>query len=204
MQVIALIIILLATAAIDAQKPSFEAPIETTLCAVRAHPEHFQHKLVEFTAIASHGFEDSMVESDDCPWAVRGNPGVWLEYGGTAKTDTMYCCGPTIGTRRDKPLRIDGIDLPLVEDDLFRQFDTRLHLQHAPQRDSDLVRATMRGRIFARQESVNGRKLWEGYGHMGCCILFVLDQVVAVDPQPVDPRGVALPPPPPPPEPVRK
>lgn len=70
-----------------------------------------------------------MVESTECPWAISENPGVWLDFGGTAKTDTMYCCGPTIGTRRSQPLSVDGINLPLVEDELFRKFYARLHSQ---------------------------------------------------------------------------
>lgn len=182
-----------------AKAPGEDMPIRATLCEIKAHPEQFQHKLVQFTAVASHGFEDSMVESADCVWTVADNPGVWLEYGGTAKTDTMYCCGPTVGTRRSQPLRIDGMDVPLVENDAFGELNARLHPARPARRGSDLVRATMQGRIFARQEALNGRKFWAGYGHMGCCMLFVLTRVVDVDPAVLDPRKFEFLPPPPPP-----
>lgn len=162
-----------------------EVPIRVSLCEVKAAPEKFLHKLLEFTAIASHGFEDSMVEDDQCPWPDRG-PGVWMEYGGTRSTDTMYCCGFSPKPTRDKPLVVEGMSLQLIEDENFRAFDSRLHAQHSkPQRRSNVVRATLRGRIFARYEGIGGTQdlpEWRGYGHMDCCMLFVVTQVVAVDP----------------------
>jgi hypothetical protein len=84
------LVIGLVPAQTHAQHP--EAPLRVSLCDVKAHPENFLHKLVEFSAIASHGFEDSMVEDSRCSWPYRG-PGVWMEYGGKRSTATMYCCG---------------------------------------------------------------------------------------------------------------
>jgi hypothetical protein len=168
-----------------------EQPIKTTLCDIKAHPENYQHKLVEFTTVASHGFEDSMVEDATCAWTKNNNPGVWLDFGGKAKTDTMYCCGPTIGATRPDILKVDGIELPLVDDDVFEQFNARLHPQHSPKRDSVYVRATMRGVVFAQYVGIMGTngtpKRWSGYGHMGCCMLFVVTQVVGVDPAKIEP-----------------
>ena len=156
-----------------------EQPIKTTLCEIKAHPENFQHKQVEFRATASHGFEDSMVEDAACPWPKDGNPGMWMEFGGTRSTDTMYCCGFSPKPDRPATLRVDGIDVPLVDDDLFRQFDNALHANPKPKL-SVTVDATLRGRIFARREKINGKEYWEGYGHMGCCMLFVVTQVVSI------------------------
>src|SRR5438128_2173982 len=69
-----------------------EVPLRVSLCEVKAHPEKFLHKLVEFTATASHGFEDSLVEDSRCSWP-DGGAGIWMEYGGKRSTATMYCCG---------------------------------------------------------------------------------------------------------------
>ena len=110
-----------------AQDNLAEVPIKTTLCAIKAHPENFQHKLVEFTAAASHGFEDSMVESKQCPWTGSGNPGVWMEFGGKRSTDTMYCCGLTPRSDRPEPFKLDEIEVTLLDDDLFQKFDAALH-----------------------------------------------------------------------------
>lgn len=172
----------LAPARSPEQQP--EVPMQVSLCEVKAHPENFLHKLVEFTATASHGFEDSMVEDSRCSWPERG-PGVWMEYGGKRSTATMYCCGGSPKPDRSATLIVEGIPLDLVDDETFRAFDGRLHPKHSKQRSSDTVRATLRGRIFARYEGIMGTQQnpeWRGYGHMDCCMLFVVTQVVSVDP----------------------
>jgi hypothetical protein len=172
----------LASAQILAQHP--EVPLRVSICDIKAHPENFLHKLVEFTAIASHGFEDSMVEDSHCSWP-GGGPGVWMEYGGKRSTATMYCCGVSAKPDRNDTLIIDRILLDLVDNDTFREFDKRLHPKRSKKRPSDTVRATLRGRIFARYEGIGGTKQnpgWRGYGHMGCCMLFVVTQVVSVEP----------------------
>jgi hypothetical protein len=162
-----------------------EPPIKVSLCEIKAHREKYLKKVVEFTAVASHGFEDSTVEDSRCPFG-ESNPGVWMEYGGLRSTGTTYCCGPSNKWTRDKPLVIDGIPLTLDEDKEFQMFDARLHPKHStPQRESNTVKATLRGRVFARFEGIAGTQLspdWRGYGHMGCCMLFVVNQVVALAP----------------------
>jgi hypothetical protein len=166
------------------EAPHPEMPLRVSLCEIKAHPEKFLHKLVEFTATASHGFEDSMVEDSRCPWPEHG-PGVWMEYGGKRSTDTMYCCGISPKPDRKDTLVVDGVSVDLVEDDTFPAFDQHLHPKHSKQSSSDTVTATLRGRIFARYEGVGGTQQnlgWRGYGHMGCCILFVVTQVVSLEP----------------------
>ncbi len=160
-----------------------EGPMQVSLCEVKAHPENFLHKLVEFTATASHGFEDSMVEDSRCAWPERG-PGVWMDYGGKRSTATMYCCGISPKPNRNDVLEVEGIQLDLVDDETFRAFDTRLHPSH-PGRTSATVRARLRGRIFGKYGGIAGTQQnpgWRGYGHMGCCMLFVVTQVVSVEP----------------------
>ncbi len=168
-----------------AQSP--EKPQTVSLCQVKTHPEKFLHKLIEITATASHGFEDSMVEDGQCPWP-KGGPGIWMEYGGTRSTDTMYAGGGSPKPDREKPLVVEGTPVELVDDQIFREFDKQLHPKHSkPKRGSDTVRATMRGRLFARYEGIGGTQVspaWRGYGHMDCCMLFVVTQVVSLDPSP--------------------
>jgi hypothetical protein len=161
-----------------------EVPLKVSLCDVKAHPEMFLHKLLEFTATASHGFEDSMVEDSHCPWP-EGGPGVWMDYGGKRSTATKYCCGESPKSSRSETLVVEGISLDLVDDETFRAFDRRLHRRPSKPVSSINVRATMRGRVFARHEGIMGTqqgKSWRGYGHMDCCMLFVVTQVVSVEP----------------------
>jgi len=186
MQRIFLVAGMFAIASVPAQSraQSSETPLQVSLCEIKAHPENFVHKLVEFTATASHGFEDSMVEDSHCSWPDNG-PGIWMEYGGKRSTATVYCCGFSPKPDRPKTLVVDGMTLNLVDDENFREFDQRLHPHHEKQTSSDTVKATLRGRIFARYEGIGGTKQnleWRGYGHMGCCMLFVVTQVVSVEP----------------------
>jgi hypothetical protein len=153
-----------------------EQPIKTTLCAIKKDPMAFNTKLVEVSGYGSHGFEDSMFEDPTCFWG-NGVPGIWMEYGGTAGTDTVYCCGPTKGKEK-KPLIVQGISVPLVRDDVFQRFDNLLHSNSSKPIS---VRATVRARIFVAKESVNGRTLYAGYGHMGCCMLLAIQQIVSVE-----------------------
>jgi len=99
-----------------------------------------------------------------------------MEYGGTASTDTMYCCGFTPSNRKQQ-LVVQGVSVPLMEDDLFRRFDTVLHSK--PKKDVT-VHATVRGRIFYDPQQM-GKAVMGGYGHMGCCMLLAIEQVLSVD-----------------------
>src|SRR2546423_8120550 len=81
------------------QRPSTE-PEKISLCQLKSDPAKYNHKLIKVTGFISHGFEVFSISDPDCPaW-----PGVWLEYGGTRASGTVYCCGvPAIRTR-PKPL----------------------------------------------------------------------------------------------------
>jgi hypothetical protein len=97
----------------------------------------------------------------------------------------MYGCGFSPQPDRPDTLVVDGISVDLVDDETFREFDKRLHPKHSKQRSSDDVRAALRGVIFASYQGIGGTKqnpAWRGFGHMDCCTLFVVTQVVTVDP----------------------
>ena len=151
-----------------------EEPEKVAVCALKADPAAYNHRLIEVTGFVSHGFEDFSLFDPEClPWM-----GVWLEYGGTVKSGTMYCCGPTAGRSRRKPLIVEKIPIPLVRDDTFERFDNLIQRHR-----SVVLHATLVGRFFAGQRVAgeNGQS-WEGYGHMGCCSLLAVQQVRVVNP----------------------
>ncbi|HKF24220.1 MAG TPA: hypothetical protein VKE93_21810 [Candidatus Angelobacter sp.] len=153
-----------------------QEPEKVTACQLKNNPSAYNHKLVQVTAFISHGFEDFSLFDPAClPWM-----GIWLEYGGTAKSGTMYCCGVTNSRTRPVPLQIENISLSLVTDEHFRQFDRLFTL-----RPDGVIHATLVGRFFAGKprRMANG-EMWDaGYGHMGCCSLLAIQQVISVDPQ---------------------
>lgn len=149
--------------------------MKITLCQLKSDPAAYNHKLIEVTGFISRGFEDFTLSDPQCPaW-----PDVWLEYGGTDVSGTMYCCGVTAERSRPKTLVVENITIPLVNDERFREFDKLIHRP-----PDSVVHATIVGRFFAG-ELVKYPKgeVWSGYGHMGCCSLLAIQQVVSVDPQ---------------------
>ncbi len=154
---------------------------KVSLCRLSNDPGAFNRKSVEVSAFVSHGFEDSSVFESGCGERYAG---IWMEYGGTSSTATMYCCGFTPKSTRPAVLTVEGVELPLVDNDNFKTLNALLH------KDSGrTVRATLRGTFFSGKQDPygNGKKdLWGGYGHMGCCSLFVIQEVVSVLPQNVD------------------
>jgi hypothetical protein len=156
------------------QKPD-APPEKVSLCELKKDPAAYNHKLIEVTAFVSHGFEDFTLFDPACTsW-----PEVWLEYGGTSKSGTMYCCGVTADRSRPQPLVVENVSVPLVDDARFREFDGLLQ-----RRPDSVVRATIAGRFFAGKQVKYPRgTFWGGYGHMGCCSLLAIQQALSVDGQ---------------------
>lgn len=131
-----------------------DAPVKLSLCELKKDPAAYHQKLIEITAFVSHGFEDFTLFDPACPtW-----PDVWLQYG------------------ERSPLVIEKIRVELVADERFAEF---LKLIQRP--PDSVVRATLVGRFFAKKQTEQRRG--GGYGHMGCCSLLAIQQVVAVERQ---------------------
>ena len=144
------------------------------LCQLVENPAAYNKKLIEVTGVVSHGFEDFTLSAPQC-----GAPlGIWLEYGGLIGSGTVYCCGGVNVRKRQSPVAVEGIIVPLVQDATFKQFDDIIQ-----QRKVVTLHATLVGRFFSGipQESPAG-KFWGGYGHLGCCSLLVIQQVLTVTP----------------------
>jgi hypothetical protein len=153
-----------------------ETPEKVTACKLKNDPAAFNHKLVEVEGFISHAFEDFTFFDPNCPYS----PMIWLEYGGKASSGTMYCCGVSNARSRPKELAVDGVPISLIDDERFRQLDKLIHDEA-----DTVVHATLVGRFFAgkREKYANGKSgNWGGYGHMGCCSLLAIQQVVSVDP----------------------
>jgi hypothetical protein len=159
---------------VKAPAQATDATQEVTICDLKKTPAAFNHKLVKLTGFVSHGFEDFGVYDPECSdW-----PQIWLEYGGDKGSDTMYCCGVTPKQQRSTDVTVENIKIPLVGDDQFNQFNKIIEKER-----NSTIHATIIGRFFSgKQEKYpNGKTGWSGYGHMGCCSLLVIQQVVSVD-----------------------
>lgn len=157
-----------------------EQPVIVNLCQLKSDRALYNHKLVEVTGFVSHAFEDFTLLDPTCPaW-----PAIWLEYGGKAKSGTMYCCGVTADRHRPKELVVEDISIPLVEDDQFREFDKLVQPPFRSGSHGAVVHATLVGRFFAGRELHYPKgNSWGGYGHMGCCSLLAIQEIKSVSPQ---------------------
>jgi len=96
----------------------------------------------------------------------------------------MYCCGVTADRHRPKELKVEDISIPLTDDEQFRQFDKLIQPPFRSGMHGSLAHATLVGRFFSgRLIKYPKGSSWGGYGHMGCCTLFAIQGVKAVDSQ---------------------
>lgn len=152
-----------------------QEPIQVTPCQLADNPGEYNHKLVQVTGFVSHDFEDFTIFDPAC----SSRFSIWLDYGGTTASNTMYCCGVTPSNSRPKQLVVENIPIPLTDDVRFREFNALVQ-----KRPSSIVHATIIGRFFSgKQQKSTGGVFWGGYGHMGCCSLLAIQQIVAVDSQ---------------------
>ncbi len=138
--------------------------LTVTVCQLKGDPAAYNHKLVEVTGFVSHAFEDFTLFDPTCSsW-----PGVWLEYGGKAKSGTMYCCGVSADRHRPKELKVEDISIPLTDDEPFRKFDKLIQPPFRSGIHGSIVHATLVGRFFSgRRIKYPKGSSWGGYGHMG-------------------------------------
>lgn len=150
-----------------------QRPVGVSVCDLQRNPSVYNHKLVKVEGFVSHDFEDFTLFDPTCRQL-----GIWLEYGGTHKSDTMYCCGVAAGKSRPKPLVVEDIPISLVDDAMFRRFDREIQAPFRSGNFGSVVHAKLIGRFFA-----GSGKTLRGYGHMGCCSLLAIQQIVSVDAQ---------------------
>jgi hypothetical protein len=146
-------------------------PEKVSVCQLKSDPAKYNHKLVEVTGFVSHGFEDFGLFEPTC----ESKGGIWLDYGGTKASNTMYCCGVTPGHTRPQVVSVENISIPLVDDIHFKEFDRMIQARY-----DLIIHATIVGRFFSG-EKTPGEAFGGGYGHMGCCMLMMIQQVISVD-----------------------
>jgi len=146
------------------------------ICDVAVNPDPFNHKRIRLSGIVTQEFESFTIADPACsdaPDAV----GIWLTLGGRVSPGVTYCCpGEGDRKRRRRDLIVDGLPIPLVEDATLTRFVRLLRNNQA-----FVGRATLVGTFFAGLAS-GGAPNWRGYGHMGCCALFVIEQVEKIAP----------------------
>lgn len=157
---------------------AFEQPRSVSFCQLAADPAAYDRQLLKITAFVTHGFEDFGLVEPGCP---KSEPyfGVWLMYGGKTKSNTIYCCpGEGDAGPRAHDLTVEDVPIPLLENATLEGF--RQLLAQAP---DTTVRATLAGRFFSgAKKKADGGASFRGFGHLGCCSLFVIQEVESFEP----------------------
>jgi hypothetical protein len=175
--------LLLAAYSVSAQSlqpsPSDAAqePRNVSPCELAKDPAAHDHELVRLTAFVTHGFEDFILTDPNC-LGLSEHFSVWVTYGGKTQSNTVYCCPGEGGQEmRSEGLSVEGIQIPLLTDTTFQGFTKLLSKEH-----DSTVRVTLAGRFFSGEEQTfNGSTSWRGFGHLGCCSLFVIQRVEAFE-----------------------
>jgi hypothetical protein len=153
---------------------SQEVPVETkaqeiTVCELKKNPAKYNHMRIKVTGYFSRDFEDSSLYDPTCD----EKQSIWVELAGKKSVNVVYCCGPIAKSTREKELQIEGISLPLTEDDKFTAYNRLLNKKKD-------VRATVIGTFFSGEKMrINDHVFYGGFGHFGLCSLFVVQQVLS-------------------------
>lgn len=171
--------LLIGLAGISLSAAAQDVPLEaegrikdTTVCRLRSSPAEFDHKQIRVNAYLSFRFEEAGMHDPSCPEnssatgqsSNRDERDFWVEFANEAKHEG-----------------VEGF-LPLVEDAKLQQFN-----EVSNQRGDQMLRAVLIGTFYEAkplEDSEPGKiSLLFGYGHGGCCHLFVVSQVESVETQ---------------------
>jgi hypothetical protein len=174
------LLMLIASAAAFGQD---EKPLIVSICELQKHPDAYNQKLVQIQGTVSHEFEDFSIHDARCP-DIRNGP--WLMYGGDVPDDVTYCCN---GAGNKNRVEIEEIEVPLKKDQVLARFrrllnsyriDKKAKVHYAQTDPTFSVTATLMGRFFAGRNPGKAG-FGRGFGHLGCCTLLVIEQVLSID-----------------------
>ncbi|MCI0417247.1 hypothetical protein L0222_31140 [bacterium] len=171
-----------------------EEVILTTPCELMADPAAYDKKLVTVRSGVRIGFEESTFdvncENDDYL-------SVWVTFAEDVEMPVIFCCGDH-ARKPGSSLTIEGIKLRLNKDNQFNKY-FQLLTSVREKSPSGVpcfydcyqyqVTATLTGHFFQARKpdgSEDGIQLMTGYGHFGCCSLFVIEKVEEVESHPTN------------------
>lgn len=154
-----------------------EAPVEVTACELAKNPGSFDKKAIRVRAGLSVHFEDFSLSIPDCD----SHRWIWLAFGGDVPGIVSSMANDNVRTP-GKDVTVEGVPFGIKKDDDFRKLYA---LIAAGGQDHPKYRATatMTGRFFAGegQKNADGTISYRGYGHFGCCSLFLITVVSDVE-----------------------
>lgn len=152
---------------------------DVEVCQILNSPNAFDGQMVRFRGRLEFEFEGDRVADYACGQPLL-HTGIWWTYGGE----------PFLAFQLDAK-HIQSLTSPVLKNADFDEFHANVHAHRALRPDGEMceshracayydVVATYTGRFFAGKIRP-GRTLAGGFGHMGCCHLFVIEQISKVE-----------------------
>ena len=148
-------------------------PQVVSLCDLLKDPKAFSGKNLQIRGTVISEFEVFTVDVGSC--ALANAPGIWLMFGGDVDCPTPSTWND-VYRPKGKNVRFDGVEYSLVKDDNFSKFYRAIAWQRN-KKTVYQVTATLEGAFFAGDTE----KPLAGYGHLGCCHLFIIHRISQVD-----------------------
>lgn len=168
-----------------------EDPIQVTPCDLMSDPPQYDKRLVTLRAPIKIEFEGSAFD-------VKCNntdlQPIWVTFAGDVEVPVVYCCG-NHDRKKGTTVEVEGLKLSLQKDVEFEKYWNLLTAERetAPSGVPCIwecyqyhVTATLTGHFFSGEEwkRDDGKIFYMGYGHLGCCSLFVIEKVAEVQTEP--------------------
>ena len=145
------------------------------------HPKSYDGKMIRVRGSLNANFEDSSLAVPDC----KTEQGIWVAFGG----DVPSLVISTANDNFRKPgvdVKVGGVSYGIKKDESLQRLYALLADRLPGDKPAYRITVTLTGAFFAGEESKlsNGTTDFRGYGHLGCCALFVITQVAEVDSTP--------------------
>ena len=168
-----------------------ESPIQVSVCDLARDPKSFDGKPIRVRGTLNVDFEDFSLDTPNCDT----QQGIWLAFGGDVPGLTPSTANDMVRTPGSN-IRVDGMPYGIKKDDNFRRLYALIAALHGD-KPAFRVTTTLTGTFFAGRLTTwpSGLTIFAGYGHLGCCSLFVITEVSDVDSVPpanLNVRGTVL------------
>ena len=160
-----------------------EVRIDVSVCQLLRTPAAFNHRLIRVRGRASLWMEDFTLHPELSEAACDKWPPVWLMFGGDVSTPTKFT-GNDFRLPNSPDVKVEGFQLSLRKDINFKEFYKSISEQQPSKNtckgncEQHWTAATFTGRFFAGKSPQDKQvPFGRGYGHFGCCSLFVITSV---------------------------
>lgn len=165
--------LLLGSHAIRAQ----ESLEQVSPCNLAKHAKVYDGKTIRVRGKLIVEFESFSLMVSDCDIT----QGIWLAFGGDVPGIVTSMANDNV-RKPGTNFEVNGVSYGVKKDENFRKLYALIAARHGD-KPAYRVTATLTGTFFAGDERKlpNGKTDFAGYGHLGCCALFVITQVADVE-----------------------